>query len=57
MKAALATIIGIVLLTNPIGKAAISPTSESKPLEEMAVKVINLKNKVEELDSLLSTPR
>jgi len=57
MKAALATIIGIVLLTNPIGKAAISPSTESKPLEEMANKVNILKNKVEELDSLLSTPR
>ncbi|MDM8174801.1 hypothetical protein QT327_10610 [Olivibacter sp. 47] len=57
MKAIIATIIGIVLLTNPIGKAAISPLKESQPLEEMASKANLLKNKVEELDSLLSTPR
>lgn len=57
MKTTLATLIGILLLTNPIGKAAVNNHKAAEPLEEITSTVHNLKNKVEELDSLLSTPR
>lgn len=58
MKAAIViTLISIFLLANPTGKAAMNQKKMSEPLEEISSKVTHLKNKVEELDSLLSTPR
>ena len=57
MKALLITLLGVVLLTNPAGKAAINTLPEPKPLEDIAFKALTIQKKVEQLDSLLSAPR
>ncbi|MDX3913770.1 MAG: hypothetical protein QHC79_09540 [Pseudosphingobacterium sp.] len=54
MKTLLITLVGIVLLTSPIGKAASVPEPIGpNPIDEAAQRASEIDGKIKELDSLL----
>lgn len=53
MKTFLIAMICLLMMTNPVGKAAIVPNRGNSPIEDATHKANDLGGKLKELDSLL----
>lgn len=53
MKTFLIAMICLLMMTNPVGKAAIVPNRRNSPIEDATHKANDLGGKLKELDSLL----